>query len=87
MTVFLLIILVLLIFSFIKNYLHFINILIIFECFILIIFFILNFYQELSYLILFCVFSVCESSLGLTLIIIIVRCNRNDFCSLKFLSY
>nr|YP_009157861.1 NADH dehydrogenase subunit 4L [Haplothrips aculeatus]AKE35841.1 NADH dehydrogenase subunit 4L [Haplothrips aculeatus] len=76
----------LLIFSFMKNYLHFMNILIIFECFILIVFFYLNFYQELSYLILFCIFSVCESSLGLTLMIIMIRCNGNDYCSLKFLS-
>lgn len=86
MTLFILIIFIILILSFIKNYIHFINILIIFECFILIIFFYINFYQELSYLTLFCVFSVCESSLGLTLIIVIIRCNGNDFCSLKFLS-
>nr|YP_010471447.1 NADH dehydrogenase subunit 4L [Acaciothrips ebneri]UVG40788.1 NADH dehydrogenase subunit 4L [Acaciothrips ebneri] len=75
-----------LMFSFVKNYIHFMNILIIFECFILLIFFSLSNYQEIYMLIIFCVFSVCESAMGLTLMIIMIRCNSNDFCSLKFLN-
>nr|YP_010181251.1 NADH dehydrogenase subunit 4L [Bactrothrips quadrituberculatus]QVD42821.1 NADH dehydrogenase subunit 4L [Bactrothrips quadrituberculatus] len=77
---------VLLFFSFIKNYYHFMNMLMVFECFIMLIFFSLNFYQELMYLFIFCVFSVCESSLGLSLMIILIRCSGSDFCSMKFLS-
>nr|YP_010959082.1 NADH dehydrogenase subunit 4L [Pseudophilothrips ichini]WND64425.1 NADH dehydrogenase subunit 4L [Pseudophilothrips ichini] len=75
-----------LMFSFLKNYIHFMNMLIIFECFILLVFFSLVNYEEIYMLIIFCVFSVCESSLGLTLMIIMIRCNSNDFCSLKFLT-
>nr|YP_010270407.1 NADH dehydrogenase subunit 4L [Psephenothrips eriobotryae]UJY97336.1 NADH dehydrogenase subunit 4L [Psephenothrips eriobotryae] len=75
-----------LIFSFMKNYLHFMNVLIIFECFILILFLYLNMFQELYLLMMFCVFSVCESSLGLTLMIVMIRCNSNDYCSLKLLT-
>nr|QTF76071.1 NADH dehydrogenase subunit 4L [Gynaikothrips uzeli] len=74
-----------LIFSFLKNYIHFMNMLMIFECFILLIFFSLNMYEEMFMLITFCVFSVCESSLGLTLMIVMIRCNGNDFCSMNFL--
>nr|YP_010026624.1 NADH dehydrogenase subunit 4L [Gynaikothrips ficorum]QOQ85872.1 NADH dehydrogenase subunit 4L [Gynaikothrips ficorum] len=74
-----------LLFSLLKNYIHFMNMLMIFECFILLTFFYLNKYEEIYMLIIFCVFSVCESSLGLTLMIIMIRCNGNDFCSMNFL--